>query len=234
MLNLGNDAGLEALRRIASDKNSTYRIEALETITAAAQRADAAVIARNLLRDKDFTIRLTAYEQLRKLDDISVIQEMVGRSFYLEQIAQTQYKSIFVSRSGEPRIVLFGVPIYCRDNIFLESADGMITLNAQSGQQYVTVMRKHPRRPNLPPIQLRSSFELGDIIRTLCEEPVKKKNQGQVGLGVSYAEVITLLKQMCDHGVVSVEFHAGQMPRPLGTGKTSLPAGPPKAGAKTQ
>jgi flagellar basal body P-ring protein FlgI len=230
MLNLGSDAGLDALRRIASDKNSTYRIEALEAITAAAQRADAAAIARNLLRDEDFNIRLAAYEQLRKLDDIAVIQETVGRSFHLEQIAQTPYKSIFVSRSGEPRIVLFGVPIYCRDNIFVESADGSITLNAPSGQQYVSVMRKHPRRPNLPPIQLRSSFELGDIIRTLCEEPVKKSNHGQVGLGVSYAEVIALLKQMCDQGVVSAEFHAGPLPpSSLGTGETS-----PKAGAKSQ
>ncbi len=230
MLNLGSDAGLAVLRKIASDKSSTYRLEALEAITTAAERADAAVTARNLLRDEDFNIRLSAYEQLRKLDDIAVIQEMVGRSFYLEQIAQTQYKSIFVSRSGEPRIVLFGVPIYCRDNIFVESADGSITLNAPSGQQYVSVMRKHPRRPNLPPIQLKSSFGLGDIIRTLCEEPVKKSNQGQVGLGVSYAEVIVLLKQMCDQGVLSAEFHAGPLPpRSSGTDETS-----PKAGAKIE
>jgi flagellar basal body P-ring protein FlgI len=212
-LNLGSDTGLAVLRQIASDKSSTYRIEALEAITASAERANAAATARNLLRDESFDIRLSAYEQLRKLDDIAVIQEMVGRSFYLEQIAQTQYKSIFVSRSGEPRIVLFGVPIYCRDNIFVESADGSITLNAPSGQQYVSVMRKHPRRPNLAPIQLRSSFELGDIIRTLCEEPVKKSGQEQVGLGVPYAEVIALLKQMCDQGVVSAEFHAGELPK---------------------
>jgi hypothetical protein len=156
---------------------------------------------------------LATYEQLRQLDDVSVIREMVGRSFYLEQITQTPYKSIFVSRSGQPRIVLFGVPMYCRDDIFVESADGEIILNALSGQQYVSVIRKHPSRPHVAPMNLRSSFELGDIIRTLCDEPVDKGGQGRVGLGVSYAEVIALLKQMCDERVVLAEFRAGPMPK---------------------
>jgi len=61
-------------------------------------------------------MRLAAYEQLRKLDDIAVSQEVIADNFYLEQIVQTPYKSIFVSRSGQPRIVLFGAPIRCSDD----------------------------------------------------------------------------------------------------------------------
>jgi hypothetical protein len=212
MLNLGSDAGLGTLRQITEDKNSPYRIEALEAITTAASRNDAAAISRKLLRDDDFDIRLAAYEQLRKLDDITVAQRLVGRNFYLEQITQTEHKSIFVSRSGQPRVVLFGAPLRCRKNIFLQSDDGSIIINAPAGQEYVSLIRKHPTRPYIPPIQLKSSFELGDIIRTLCEEPLKTHDEGQVGLGVSYAEVITLLKQMSDKGAVRAEFRAGPLP----------------------
>ena len=212
MLNLGSDAGLAPLRQIAMDRDSPYRLEALESITLAARRNDAASVSRMLLRDDDFRIRLAAYEQLQRLGDIAVVQTLVARQFYLERVTQTEYKTIFVSRSGQPRIVLFGAPIYCSGNIFVRSDDGDITINAPTGQQYVTIVRKHPKRPSVI-AQLRSSFEVGDIIQALCEEPPKEGEPGRGGLGVSYADMIALLKQMCDKGAVRAEFRAGPLPK---------------------
>jgi len=212
MLNLGDDRGLNTLREIAMDKGSFYRVEALEAITAAASRNDASAISRRLLRDDDFDIRLAAYASLRKLDDIAVTQKLIARNFYLEQITQTKHKGIFVSRSGQPRIVLFGAPIYCRDNIFVQSSDGNITINAPAGQEDVTIIRKHPRRPNVI-VQLKSSFSVADIIQTLCEEALKKGKMEHRGLGVSYSDTIALLKDMCDKGAVQAEFRAGRLPR---------------------
>jgi hypothetical protein len=212
MLNLGSDAGLDVLRQIASDKKSPYRLAALQTIGNAARRNDAAAISRKLLRDDDFKIRLAAYEQLRKLDDISIRRQLVGGKFYLEQVSQTPHKSVFVSRSGQPKVVIFGSGVYCRDNIFVRSDDGRITINAPAGQKYVSLIREHPTRPNVL-IQLKSSFELSDIIRTLCEEPDKKPQEGSVGLGVSYAEMIALLKKLYDGGMVQGQFQVGPMPK---------------------
>jgi len=215
MLNLGSDQGLQTLRDIALDSGSANRLEALGAITTAASRDDAAAISRKLLRDQDFDIRLAAYENLRKLDDIAVTRRLVARSFYLEQVAQTESTSggaIFVSRSGQPRIVLFGAPIRCRDNIFVQSSDGNITINAPPGEKYVSIIRKHPRRPDVI-LQAKSSFELVDIILTLCEEPLKEDKQARQGLGVSYADVIALLKQMCDKGAAAAEFRAGPLPK---------------------
>ena len=218
MLNLGSDLGLQTLREIALDKFSAYRVEALEAITTAAMRNDAAAISRKLLREEDFDMRLVAYEQLRKLNDVAITQRLVARSFYLEQIVPTKQKAIFVSRSGQPRIVLFGAPIRCRDNIFVQSADGNIIINAPTGQKYVSIIRKHPRRDDVV-LQARSSFELADIILTLCEEPLKEDKQARHGLAVSYADVIALLKQMCDKGAVAAEFQAGPLPKPLPNAK---------------
>ncbi len=212
MLNLGSNAGLVALRRIAQEKESAYRVEALESITIGAKRNDAVSISRKLLRDDDFQIRLAAYEQLRKLDDVAIMQEFIGRNFYLERVSQTELKTVFVSRSGQPRFVLFGAPIYCKGNIFVQSGNGDVIINAPSGQKYVNIIRKHPKRPSVI-TQLKSSFELSDIIRTLCEEPIEEGEKGRGGLGVSYTDAAVLLKQMCDKGVVGAEFHAGIMPK---------------------
>jgi hypothetical protein len=215
MLNLGSDAGLDVLREIAFDKGSACRLEALEAITTGASRGDAAAVSRKLLRDEDFNIGLAAYEQLRKLEDIAVTQEFIGRNFYLEQIAQTQHKVIFVSRSGQPRIVIFGSPICCRNDIFVQSSDGSIIINVPAGQKDVALIRKPPKQTSVI-ARKKSSFELGDIIRTLCEEPAEKSEETRGGLGVSYDEMTALLKQMCDRGAVKADFRAGPLPK-IGT-----------------
>jgi len=212
MLNIGSNDALPVLRDMALKPASSYRIEALQAIARAAARNDAVVISRRLLRDDDFTIRLAAYEQLRKLDDISITQEFIGRNFFLDQVPQIKHKAIFVYRCGKPRIVLFGAPLYCRSKTFVQSADGSITIDAPANQKYVTLIRRHPKRPSVV-LHLRSGFELGDIIRKLCEEPAVNPQRKQAGLGVSYADMIALLKQMCDKGAVTAEFHVGPLPK---------------------
>ena len=212
MLNLGSDDGLMVLRQITMDANSPDRLEALGAIAVGARRNDAASITRKLLRDDDFQIVLAAYEYLRQLGDITIAQEFIGHNFYLEQVAQTNHKVIYASRSGQPEIVLFGAPLQCHSDIFVESDDKSITINAPPGQDYVTIMRKHPKRPAVV-ARLNSTFDLSDIIRTLCGEPPTEEDKGRGGLGVSYTEAVVLLKRMCDKGAIRAEFHAGGLPK---------------------
>jgi hypothetical protein len=212
MINLGNDSGLEILRQIAMNRNSDYRIEAIEAIAKASKKEEAASVIQRLLYDNNFKIRLAAYEQLRKLNDFVVEREAVGRSFYLEQITQAEKKEIYVTRSGRPRIVLFGTPLYCDKGVFIQSKNGEITINSPQDQEYVSLIRKNPGLEG-GFSQMRSSFELSDIIRTLCEEPSGEDEEIRGGLGVSYADMITILKQMCDRGAVIATFHAGPLPK---------------------
>ena len=216
MLNLGNSAGLEPLRRIAMDRSSDYRLEALAAMASSAvSQQTAAAVARAMLNDPDFNVCLFAYEQLRKLNDVTIAREPIGKNFFLEQIVRSERKMIYVTRSGQPRIVLFGAPIFCNRDIFVQSPDKEITVNAPAGQEYLSIIRAHPVRDGVV-ARMKSTFDLGDVIRTLCTEPFtddQKGQEGQGGLGVSYAEVITLLKQMCDKGAVNAEFLAGPLPK---------------------
>jgi hypothetical protein len=212
MLYLGDNRGQAMLRTIAMDKASSYRIEALKAITAAANRSDAAFVARTLVRDDDFNVRFAAYEQLLKLDDVTISQTVIAGNFYLEQVAQANRKEIYVSRSGRPRIVLFDAPIYCRNDVFVETDNGSIAIDASPGQNRVSLIRKVPNQPRV--VKLNSSFELSEIIRKLAEEPLLKKGTLlRPGLNVSYADTIALIKQMCDTGAVDAEFRAGPLPK---------------------
>jgi hypothetical protein len=211
MLNLGDDRGFEALREIALDPKSRRRLEALDALVISAPRTDAAALAHRLLRDSEPAIVIGAYERLRELDDPAVMPVLVGRSFYIEQVPETRHKAIYVTRSGDPRIVLFGAPLTCRENVFAESPDGMVVVNAKPGQKSVSVIRRHPTRPGvIGPVA--TSFDLADIIWTLGGESGQPKDGGRAGLNAPYADVVALMEQLVAKEAVAAQFWPGPLP----------------------
>lgn len=213
MSNLGDRKAREILWSIATDKNSPYRIEAIEAIVNSSGK-EALPQLRTFLRDDDFSVRLAAYENLVRLNDISVSRGQIAGSFYLDQISAPGKPAIFVSRQEQARVVLFAAPINCRSDLFVETPDGSITINAQPGEQVATIIRRHPRRPETI-IRLKSSMDLADVIQTLCSEPVSRKAEVGPGLGVPYSTLVPILRQMVDSGAVQAEFHVGPYPKGL-------------------
>ena len=212
MLGLGDDRGLAPLRDMTFDATSPYRLEALEAIMVCARRDEAAAVGQRLLRDEDVHVVLAAYDQLREMGDVAVTRDIIGRSFLLEQVVQSSHKAIYVSRSGDPRVVLFGAPLRCRDNLFVETPDRAVVLDARAGQGYVSVIRQRATRPGvIGPI--RSSPDVGDLVRTLGGEAIAGPSGQLSAAGVPYTQVIALLEQLCAKDAVAATFWVGPLPK---------------------
>lgn len=211
LLGLGDDRGLPLLREMALDANSPLRKEAMEAVMVSARRNDASALAVRLLRDSDRAIVLAAYEYLRQTDDPAVRRESVGGSFELEQVIQTNRRAIFVSRSGDPRIVLFGGPLVCSNSIFVESADQAIVVNTRAGEDSVSITRKHPTRPGIMG-PIRTDFEVRSIIRALGSEATVASDGRLGGLGVSYAQVAAIVERLIAKEAVDAELWQGPLP----------------------
>jgi len=211
-LGLRDDTAIGTLRTLALDETSPYRREAFDAVLVLARRNDAISLGRRLLRDKDVRMVLVAYEALRGMEDVAVRRQSVGRGFHLEQVVQTDRRAIFVSRSGAPRVVVFGSPLNCHDDIFVQAANETITVNSRAGQDYVSLTLKDPTRPGvIGPV--RSGFSIGEIVRALGSERQRTEAGHVMGLGVSYTDVIAVLEQLCAKDAVTAEFWAGPPPK---------------------
>ena len=139
-------------------------------------------------------------------------REFIGRSFWLERAGQREPGVVYASRTGVPRVVLLGAKLEFRAGTQFQSEDGSIVIDSRGVAGQVGVSRRHPTRAVMMG-PLRSGADVGDIIRVLCEEPTKVTEGHQRGLGVSYAQVIAVLKQLCEGRFVGAEFWAGPLPK---------------------
>ncbi len=212
MLSIGDDRALAVLGQFALDGGSSLRVPAVKAIGLSAKRNIAIPTLTKLLDDSNFEVKFAAYQALNRLQDVvSVSRTVVGNKFFIDHVTHRGPKTIHVSREGMPRIVLFGDPIRCSDNIFIESEDKDIVINARPGEKYVSVMRRLPNRPKLVG-PLLAGRNVSDIIQALCGDPELKRRPGtRRGLGVPYSDIITLLSKMCDTDAVKADFIGGEM-----------------------
>ena len=212
MMDMGDTQGREVIFSIATDKTSPHRLDAIAAIVNSSAKEEAVPILRGLLNDDDFRVRMIAYEYLARINDSSISRKNIANSFYLDEVSSTGKPMIYVARQNHACVALFNTPIYCKSNLFVETPDGSITINAPENQQIVTIIRKHPRHPDVI-MRMNCSLNLADIIQTLCKEPEPGPKDGSPGLGVPYSTLVWLLKQMSDNSAVGAEFQAGPLPK---------------------
>lgn len=210
LLYIGDDRALKHLRDFAQDASSPLRLAAIEAIGNAAQKQDCIALMSRLVRDDSFDVRFAAYKFLAAYNDTSIVRTPVAKDFYIDRVIQPSPKTIYVSRKDEPRIILFGAPIDCENDIFIESDDGQIIINALPDEKRISVMRKHPVTGELMG-PLKTSFRLSDVIKALGDELAPEDEKLRVGLGVPYSQIAELLKKMCEKGAVEAEFIPGPL-----------------------
>jgi hypothetical protein len=133
-------------------------------------------------------------------------------AFIVDNVICSGPQVVYVFRQQSPKIVLFGSPIYCNKNLFIQSNDQSVTINSLPDAKYISVTRKHPSRPRvLGP--LLCNYELSSLIRTLGELPdIKEGKASQPGLAIPYSDIISILETMSSRNAIPAQFIAGPEP----------------------
>ncbi|MBN1125590.1 MAG: flagellar basal body P-ring protein FlgI [Sedimentisphaerales bacterium] len=209
LLNLNDDRGLVVLKTMAEDENYTYRLEAITAIGMGCDRSKASPILTRLLDDKAFNARWSAYEQLRRLEDLSITHLFVAGDFFIDKVRCGGPKIIYISRKSSPRAVVFGAPIPIDKDVFFTSTDGQVLINARPEDKEISIIRKDPRFPR-PVGPLKAERNVGDIVRTMCERlDVENKPGLRQGLNLPYCDTVTIIRQLCEAGIIDAKFISG-------------------------
>ncbi len=211
MSNIGSAQATPVLREFVFNPNSPYRSRALKTIGRNASAGDTEPILLRALAQNDIDLRIAAYETARAARSSIVSRTHVADSFVIDRVYCAGPKVIYARQDKTPGFVIFGSPIRCSDNIFLQSDDGQVTVNVRPGDRFISVSRTHPGRPRVVG-PLPAGFEVSQLIRALAEAPEQQKGRANLlGLALSYGQVIEILEKMTRTQAIPADFVQGPM-----------------------
>ncbi|MCC7291295.1 MAG: flagellar basal body P-ring protein FlgI [Phycisphaerales bacterium] len=204
-LRLGDDVAVQPLARLAGDKDSPFRFQAIRALGAAGKVRDAATPLRKLLDDPDPRVRIEAYEELARRGDPALDRSIVGGdNFVLDVVGSSQPPIIHARRSGERRIAVIGDALHCRTPVFYRSPDGVLLINAESQTDQLTLLRTVPASGHTsPPILAKP--DVTPLITLLGEDAAEVRGN-VTGLGLDYTTVVHALYTLCSSASIDAQF----------------------------
>ena len=201
--------GLVALAQISVNPQSQYRVQAMHALKSATGIPQVSQIVTRLLADTDLQFAMDVYESLCMKDGVGVERETVAGAFTLDIIAQSPTQAVVATRSGGAHLALFGSPIQLKPGQVFEFPQKKITLDSRSDADFVVISRQSASRGRAM-VSVKCSYKLRDIVRVLCE----KRGLGGApgGFGLAYDELLGLIGQLSDQGMIAAKLWAGPLP----------------------
>lgn len=204
----GDDLAVDVLARHARTAGSPFSLQAIAALGNAVgvRRVSHPLLA--LLEDSDPRIRVAAYEALKSRHDPTIQSVVIGEdNFVLDRVPSAAGNLIYASRSGSPRVVLFGDQISCSPPVFYRHRDASITISAMEAGDELTLIRKSPFTGQVSP-PLHVSTAVDELLRMLGGDPVVTGDgDGDVfGLGLSYSTIVSTLRELCRQGAIDAKF----------------------------
>jgi hypothetical protein len=211
-LRLGDRLADEVIVRFAAGANSPYQIPAIEELARQKGNVRAAATLRKLVDDSNDRVRIAAYEALLEQGDRMVVRRIdVGGEFMLDLVASARTYAVYVTQTKEPKIVLFGKDMKVVCPVFFESPDELVTVNALSDSEKLTVFRKIPRTTTMSePFEVAPYVRL--LVETLGSRPEMDDDGKIAGLGLTYSQVVGVLYRMCKEGDIPAKFVLQETP----------------------
>lgn len=209
MLNIGYENAINVLMDIARDKNSQYRITAIEAIDGSRVEAKLLSPLRSLLNDDDFDVAYAAYTTLNKNNDMSILRQRTMAGFTLNTVITTGPRRIYITRERYPQILLFGNDIQIAKPVFVKDEPSGLTVNATDAGEKITLLRQNPVTPGVVG-PMYCDFTIEDIIMKLTDNTSGITGR-RIGMGLDYSAVTSVIKQLCDNGNISAKLHLGNM-----------------------
>jgi len=206
-LRLGDDLALDVMARHANNSENPFREVAIEELGRTDRTAQAILVLRSLLDADDQRVRQLAYEALLEQGDSSIQTFKVGGKggFLLDLVPSRGSFLVAAQRSGRQRIALFGAGMRCQTPAFYVHRNEAVTITADAGAKELKLVRRTPIAGRLSP-STPCPPDVACLILTLGRRPPEGPDDKRQGLGLSYAQVVEVLHDLCTDKTIDATF----------------------------
>jgi hypothetical protein len=211
-LGLDDALAVEPMTRVAIQNGAAFQIQAIEALGRARKFVECVPTLRNLLSGHSDLVRVAAYEALLEHGSAGIIRRLdVSGQFMLDVVESERDYAVYVTRTGQPKIVLFGQKIPIRRPVFYCPEDELVTINAGGEDEKIKVDRKVPRS-----IRRSDTFEVvpqvAELVQALGTLPNKGIDGKIEGLGLTYSQVVGVVYGLQKGGHMPARFVLQPLP----------------------
>ncbi|MHC4981615.1 MAG: flagellar basal body P-ring protein FlgI [Planctomycetota bacterium] len=211
-LRLGDWKAAEVIMKFAEDDASPLQVAAIKELGDYRQLSRSIMVLRRLVDNNNELVRFAAYEALVKLRDFPMVKRiMVGDQFELDLVKTRRPDVIWVSQTGEPKIVVFGRDMKVRSPVFFRMPKDLVVINARKADKELVVFRKVPLTGKMTP-PLRVDMRVSSLIRLLGSRPERDIDGKVRGLNLTYGQVVGVIYRMCEHEDIPAKFVLQPLP----------------------
>jgi hypothetical protein len=203
---LNDQLAVPPLLEMAKHSDSlTFRKESIGLLGRMGRNAEIELGLHELLDDPDVEVRLSAFEALERRGDPRITAIEMGRKFILN-VVPSKHRMIYVTQTGQPRIVVFGEDLEVRRPMTLYTWEGRLIMRADAGDELIEVF--HRDRPETPPAIDRVRPQVGALVAFFARRPTP--DRPETGINLSYSETISALHELWRLKYIDCDFRAEQ------------------------
>lgn len=188
----GNEDGVDALLKIATDDNNEMQLSAVD---AAGELPESPVVDHRLedaLGSSKDLVRIEAYKILADHGDRRILVEETPSGFELDIVDYAGSPLVYASRSGEPRIAVFGRTTQLTLPLIFSTMNQRFMISSDEADGDLTLFYRDPERPD--PVKVQSGTNLAEVIsRFGGKGPSERAN-----LDFGYPDTVALVQALSD------------------------------------
>ncbi|MDB5324119.1 MAG: flgI [Phycisphaerales bacterium] len=195
---LGDTASEDALITMAKTPGTPFRLNAILTLADLPNNPEINRAMASCLDAAESPVRINAYKVLAAHGDPRVISRQIADNFVLDVVDSKGPPLIYATRTGEPRLAVFGGRTAINQPITFAAFDTELTITTDA------------EKPSQLSVFYRGS-ELSQPVKTASRPNVAELAARLGGLGdeklhFGYGDIVGILQSMADRGKVSATF----------------------------
>jgi hypothetical protein len=201
---IGDAAADEALLTMASVENHPFQYNAVKTLGSLPESVRITRMLSSLLSSQNAMVRIEAYRILADWEAPIINSRAVREQFIIDRIPSDGPAMLYASRSGVPRIAIFGREVPLKTPIMFSALNSQLTISSAPDGRGLVVF---DRTMSAPPggRQARSRADIHELIWRLG-------GGSEDGFSFTYSDLVGILKSLSDDRYIAANFVLQDMP----------------------
>jgi hypothetical protein len=208
---IGDQSAVTALGQMAQTGGNPFQLSAVQTLGILPRSPQIDQMLRSLIDTDQTLVRVEAYRILADHQDSAIYSTVIHERFALDIVPSQGPPLVWASRTGVPRIAVFGQKPALRTPMIFAAINDRLTISAAPGEQNVHIFYRDPTRAE--PISILSRPDVAEIVARLGGEgPIEETH-----FNFDYGDIVAILQALADRQLIYSQ------PSPTSLASSQLP-----------